>query len=204
LRTRTASIAIIIMAAQALLSVCSVSIYDKYWIVKFALLGGGSAALLLLDADFFDDEGFVWLGRIGGFIFIILQASILLDFAYYWNQSWMDKSGSVGATQAFVVESSDCYQGCKSIWLCGLMAASLVYIVVFVVAMAVLFHFYGGKGCGDNVSIITVSLVMVLVAIAIQLLGQNGSIIASGVVAVYGNNLECTFRVHLCLYLFMM
>lgn len=176
------------MVVQAVLAICSIRVYDAFWIIKFALLVGATAALVLLDADFFDDDGFVWIARIGGFIFIILQASILLDFAYYWNQSWIDKSGVMGGTKAFVVESSDCYQGCKSLWLCGLMVMSLVYVIIFAVAMGVLYHFYGGKDCNDNVSIITVSLIMVLAAIALQLLGQNGSIIASGVVAIYGNN----------------
>lgn len=182
---RTSTVAILIMILQGLFAICSVRVYDDFWILKFALLFGCTACFVLLEADFFNDDGFIWIARIGGFIFIVLQASILLDFAYYWNQSWMDKSGVMGQTQAFVIESSDCYQGCKSIWLVGLMVMSFVYAAIFAVTMGVLYHFYGGKGCGDNVSIITVSLVLTLVAIAVQLMGQNGSIIASGIVAVY-------------------
>lgn len=162
------------------------NIYDDYWLIKFALLFGSTAAFLLLDADLFSDEGFVWIARICSFAFIILQASILLDFAYYWNQSWLDKSGVFGGAKAFVVESTDCYQGCKSIWLLGLMIMSLIYVAIFVVTMGLLYHFYGGNGCGDNTGIITVSLVSVLVAIGVQLLSEGGSIIASGVVAIYG------------------
>jgi len=182
---RGASIAIAIMLVQGLLSVLSMKLYDDYWFIKFILFVGCTAALLLLDSDAFDDDGFVWVARIGAFIFIILQASILLDFAYYWNQSWIDKSGMFGGAKGFVVESTDCYQGCKSIWLCGLMIMSLIYCIIFVCTMGVLYHFYGGKGCHDNVNIITVSLILVLAAITVQLIGQNGSIIASGIVAVY-------------------
>lgn len=173
-------------------------IYDHFWIVKIILLGGCTAALLLLDADLFYDDGFIWIARICGFAFIILQASIFLDFAYYWNQSWVDKSGVLGGTKGFVVESSDCYHGCKSVWLCGLMVMSLLYVAVFATTMGVLYHFYGGNGCKDNVSIITVSLIMVLVAIGVQLLGESGSIIASGVVAMYGKPTCGVFFVELC------
>lgn len=174
------------MLVQGILSIFSIAIYDKFWIVKYALLVGATAAFVLLDADLFDDEGFTWVARIGGFAFIILQGSILLDFAYYWNHSWVDKSGMFGGVKSFAVKSTDCYEGCKNLWLCGLMIISFVYMIIFIVAMAVLYHFYGGEGCGDNVSIITVSLIMVLAAIVIQLFGQNGSIIASGIVAAYG------------------
>ncbi len=142
--------------------------------------------MLLTDASFFDDAGFTWVARIGGFIFIILQASILLDFAYYWNQSWIDKSGMFGGAKSFVVQSTDCFQMMKNIWLLGLMVMSLIYVIIFVVAMAVLYHYYGGEGCRDNISIITISFVLVIAAIGVQLFGQNGSIIASGIVALYG------------------
>ena len=69
--------------------------------------------------------------------------------------------------------------------LLALVLVSAVYLVVFVVAMAVLYHFFGGHGCGANTTIITISLVGVVLAIVVQLGTAGGSIIASGILAAY-------------------
>jgi hypothetical protein len=182
-RATTAGIAVLVI--QAIASIVSIGAYDNYWIFKGILLIGASAGLLFADAGYFSDESFTWIARICGFAFIIFQQSILLDFAYSWNKSWVDKSGALGGLKSFAIKSTDCYQGCNSIWLCGLMMMSAIYAAVFIVAMSVLYYYYGGRGCGENVTIITVSLVLMLSGIGIQLLGHNGSIIASGIVAVY-------------------
>lgn len=180
--------AILVVVIQALFSICSINAYDSYWIVKLLVIIGASAAMLLTDATFFDDKGYIWVARIAAFIFIIFQQSILLDFAYTWNKSWVDKEGTCGCLKSFLIKSTDCYACFNEIWKLLLLIVSVVYIVAFAATMGVLYHYYGGHGCGDNVTIITVSLVLTLVALGIQLSGQHGSIIASGIVALYGKN----------------
>jgi hypothetical protein len=180
------AVAILVVVIQAIFSACSIDAYDSYWIIKLLVIIGASAAMILTDASFFDDKGFIWVARIAAFIFIIFQQSILLDFAYTWNKSWADREGTCGCLTSFIIKSTDCYVCFSSVWKLLLLVFSAVYIVAFAATMGVLYHYYGGSGCGDNVTIITVSLVTTLVALGIQLSGQHGSIIASGIVALYG------------------
>ncbi len=37
-------------------------------------------------SQFFDMQAYTWIARLGGFVFIIFQQTILLDCAYYWNK----------------------------------------------------------------------------------------------------------------------
>lgn len=185
---RVVTIVIAMLTLQAVLAIVRVAVYDKFWLSKFAVMGVCCWALLMLPVPIFDDKGFAWIARIGAFAFIIFQQIILLDFAYYWNSSWTGKAGTLSHTTAAVTgsDSSDCRAACKSIWLVMLVGVSLVYIAVFLVAMAMMYRYFGGDGCGDNVTVITVSLVGVLAAITLQMFVlQNGSIIASGIVAAY-------------------
>ncbi|XP_046840283.1 probable serine incorporator isoform X2 [Xenia sp. Carnegie-2017] len=63
---------------------------NGFWIVKILLYLG------LITAAFFIPKGkfvqaWMYIGLFGGFIFILIQLILLIDFAYKWNQSWMEK-----------------------------------------------------------------------------------------------------------------
>lgn len=64
---------------------------------------------------------------------------------------------------------------------------SILYLIVFVISMAVLFTFFGGDGCAANNTILTITLVLMVAALIMQMfLTKNGSIVASGILAAYG------------------
>lgn len=183
---RICSTVVVVLSVQGLFSLVYLQIHDSYWIIKILFCVGASAGLLVPAADFFDDSAFKNIARIGGFIFIIFLQTILLDFAYYWKESWLDSSSIAGRVTNATMRGSDLAACMKSFWLAALAIFSLVYIAIFVVAMAVLLSFFGGSDCSDNESVISISLVMMVAALVIQLfLTSNGSIIASGILASY-------------------
>jgi hypothetical protein len=178
---------ILLLTFQGFLSFTLISVYDSFWILKLAYLVGAAVGLLVPAADFFDDEGYTFIARIGGFVFIIFMQTLLLDFAYYWKKSWVDDSTVAGRMTNATMHGSDLMNVCKSMWMCGLLVMSIIYIVIFVVAMSVMLSYFGGPSCGDNKTIIIVSIILVVAALVIQLLlSSNGSIIASGILAAYG------------------
>lgn len=185
---RISSVVIVLLAFQGVVSFTLISVYDSFWILKFVYLVGASIGLLVPAANFFDDEGYTFISRIGGLVFIIFMQTILLDFAYYWKKSWVDDSTVTGRMTNATMHGSDLMNVCKSVWVAALLVMSIIYIVIFVVAMSIMLSYFGGSRCGDNETIIIVSLVLVVAALVIQLfLTSNGSIIASGIVAAYGN-----------------
>ena len=64
-------------------------INDGWWPVKFGFLG------LVLVADFFVPITFftyyAWVALFGAGVFIIIQIILLVDLAYSWSQSWVNK-----------------------------------------------------------------------------------------------------------------
>lgn len=127
----------------------------------FVALTDGTVFFPLL-APQFDDEVYAYIARICGFVFIVLQQLILLDFAYTFNGSCVDKSGMLGATsRAGAV--TDTGRAVKSVWLLGLLVLGIICLAGFVSGMSVLYVYFGGDGCDDNNAIISISLVLIAV-----------------------------------------
>jgi hypothetical protein len=182
---RVASVFVLFFAIQGLISIFVVKFFDNFWIFKFLSVVALCLVLLIPDTDFFNNEGYQYIARIGGFLFIIFLQILLLDFCYYWKKGFIDKSSTSGRLTTEV--AGDCMSALNNVWLCALLVASIVYILIFVAAMSLLFAHFAKEGCDDNKSIITISLVMMLCALVIQVvLSKNGSIVASGILSCYG------------------
>lgn len=186
---RVTSVVILLLAVQAIFSLCYMPVYDSFWLVKLVYVIGASIGLLVPAANFFDDSSFIFVSRIGGLVFIVFMQTILLDFAYYWKKSWVDDTTATGRMTNASMRGSDLVNVMQNVWVCALTLFSVAYIVVFVVAMSIMLSFFGGSGCSDNETIISISMVLVIGALVIQLfLSKNGSIIASGILASYGKS----------------
>lgn len=182
---RVTSVFILFFTLQGLFSILIARCFDNFWWLKNLLVVGLSLVLLIPNTDFFDDEGFQFIARIGGFLFIIFLQILLLDFCYYFKKGCIDKSSASGRATEEV--ASDLMSALRNVWLCALLVFSVVYILIFVAAMTLLFKYFAKEGCDDNKTIITISLVMMLAALVIQVVfSKNGSIIASGILSCYG------------------
>lgn len=60
----------------------------RFWAIKFLLIIGG------VIGSFFIHEGsfgptWMYFGMVGGFLFIIIQLTLIVDFAHSWADAWV-------------------------------------------------------------------------------------------------------------------
>jgi hypothetical protein len=60
------------------------------WFVKTIILVGLLVGAFYIPSGAFE-EVFMYFGIIGGFMFILMQLILLIDFVHSWNESWVEK-----------------------------------------------------------------------------------------------------------------
>lgn len=117
---------------------------NGFWIVKIAMF------IALLVAAFYIPKGnfgTVWLyiGMIGGYIFILLQLILLIDFAYNWSESWVEKYETTGNKR----------------WYWALVIVTSGIYIIAIGAVVCFFLFYTEpSGCKTNKFFISLNLVL--------------------------------------------
>lgn len=71
---------------------CRAGIHNGYWGFKFLLLAGGIAGTFFVENDKMPSIVWMYVGMVGGYLFIVLQLILLVDFAHTWNARWLGKS----------------------------------------------------------------------------------------------------------------
>ncbi len=143
---------------------------NKYWFPKVVFFIGLLFAAFFMTNSVFDGA-YLWIARIGAFIFSILMQVVLIDVAYVYNDTLVKMDDEAGADTI----------GKKS--LLFLLSISLLLIVAALVCLGVLFYFF--HGCTNNDVILSLTLVLCVFAIVLQLSGDEGNLLTSGVVALY-------------------
>ncbi|XP_064165244.1 serine incorporator 5-like isoform X1 [Anguilla rostrata] len=153
---------------------CRAAVHNGFWLFKFlALIGCCAGGFFLPDQDKFLE---VWryVGAAGGFLFLLIQLMLLVDFAHRWNQNWT--SG---------VEYN-------KLWYAALALVTLVLLTVAVGALAFMAYFYTHpKACNLNKIFLglngSLCLFTSLLAISpcIQRLKPTSGLLQSGVISVY-------------------
>ncbi|XP_063725951.1 probable serine incorporator isoform X2 [Symsagittifera roscoffensis] len=125
--------------------------FDRgFWLWKFLLL------ILLIVGVFFipTTKAFYTTmyvgGLIGGFLFILVQIIMLIDFAHSWNESWVGN-----------MEDSD-----NKCWLVMLITSMLFMFTSSLLGVVLLFIYYTNSDCLDNIVLI-VLLVLLCVIISV-------------------------------------
>lgn len=67
---------------MALCACCSPEFNNGFWGLKTLLWAALLVATLFIDNEVFDTGGYVWVARIGAFVFTIMQQIVLIDLAY--------------------------------------------------------------------------------------------------------------------------
>ncbi|XP_032228872.1 probable serine incorporator [Nematostella vectensis] len=120
---------------------------NGFWFVKIALLIGlVVAAFFIPKGDF--GKAWMYVGMIGGYLFIILQLILLIDFAYSWSESWVEKYETTGNKRwywALVVVTS------------GMYLISIASVVCF------FYFFTQPDGCKTNKFYISLNLCLCIV-----------------------------------------
>jgi len=162
---------------MALATRASPAFHDGFWGAKFL----GWIVLLVISAFVpnyvFDADGYLWVARFGGFLFVILQQVLLIDLAYYVNES--------------LVALGDNDSGDVILW-CGvpspLVALLGLAVLAFSLALAgiVLLFYYFGADCSSPDVILGLTVCLVVLCTATQLfVSKDSNLLTSSVVAAY-------------------
>ncbi len=143
---------------------------NKYWIWKIVLFVGLLFATFFMPNSVFDDV-YIWIARIGAFIFSILMQIVLIDAAYTYNDRLVDMADKAGADT----------EGKK--FLLFLLSISLFLLAAALACLLVLFYFF--YGCTANDVILSLTLVLCIMAVILQLSGNEGNLLTSSVVVMY-------------------
>lgn len=150
----------------------------EIWPAKLFLYSVGVVATVFVPSKPLFSDVFMNVGRAGGVLFMILQQIVLLDLSYNLNENLVARSDNA--------ESLEIGSGKK--WLATILILCGVLYVVSIVAIGLLFHFYGG--CSTNEAFLAVTLVASVVATTTQLcVAEDASLLTSAFVTAYATYL---------------
>ncbi|CAF0809106.1 unnamed protein product [Adineta steineri] len=129
------------------------AIQNGFWFWKILIIIG-----ICIGAFFIPSQGFapaiMVIGSICGFIFILLQLILLVDFAHSWNESWVGKGEDGSKIHYF-----------------GLIFFTATFYILSIVAIVLLYVYYASKAtCGLNIFFITINLVLCIIVSVVSVL----------------------------------
>ena len=162
-------------AAMAAGTYASPAFHDSYWGSKFL----GWVVLLVVSVfvpnEVFDDHGYLWVARVGGFVFVVLQQVLLIDLAYYMNDSLVTLADSGEVSEWCGMPSP----------LVALIAAAAALFLVAVVGVGLLFAYFG-TDCTSPDTILGLTVALCVVATACQLfISKDSNLLTSATVSAY-------------------
>jgi hypothetical protein len=122
---------------------------------------------------------FLWIARIGSVLFVLIQQLILVDVAYNWNTSWLNR-----ADQAELAEGPG--KGKK--WLVAILLSCGILYGCSIAGIVIMYIYFGG--CTLNEVYISITLVMSFLCTIVQLTkSETGSLLTSACMTLYATYL---------------
>lgn len=127
------------------------SIQNGFWAIKFLILIG-----IIVGAFFIKNEddkftkGWMITGLIGAFLFILVQLTLLIDFAHAWNENWVDNMEESG---------SKC-------WMAGLLMSTCIMYACTIAGIVCMFIYFtqsSTDSCHLEKFIVSFQLIMCIV-----------------------------------------
>eukprot|EP00824_Muranothrix_gubernata_P012967 TRINITY_DN27232_c0_g1_i1.p1 TRINITY_DN27232_c0_g1~~TRINITY_DN27232_c0_g1_i1.p1 ORF type:complete len:412 (+),score=89.71 TRINITY_DN27232_c0_g1_i1:100-1335(+) len=143
-------------------------IHSGLWWLKVLVLIGFIVAMLWVPNQMF--VNFAQFMRVASLLFILVQALVLIECAYKWNDLWVERGEE------------------KKLWSIGVLVCGFLFIAGSIVMIVFCYIWYTREsGCHLNKFLISSVLVLIILfSIAgITPLTDQGGILPSGVVAVY-------------------
>uniref|UniRef100_A0A3Q3WRH5 Uncharacterized protein n=1 Tax=Mola mola TaxID=94237 RepID=A0A3Q3WRH5_MOLML len=151
------------------------SIQNGFWFFKFLILIG-----ITVGAFFIPDGTFhtVWFyfGVIGSFIFIIIQLTLLIDFAHSWNKMWLENA-----------ENSN-----NKCWFAGLMSFTVLHYALAIAAVVLFYVYYTQPDdCTEHKVFISLNLIFCVIISIISILPKiqevqpHSGLLQASVISLY-------------------
>lgn len=128
---------------------------NGFWFFKYVALIGICVGAFYIPSGAFE-EVFLYFGIVGGFLFIIVQLILLIDFIHAWNERWVEK-----------FENGD-----KEYYYGLLIFTVFFYCVTITIAVLGYVYYASNAGCGLHIFFITFNLILCLISSIISILPQ--------------------------------
>lgn len=168
---------VIFYTVQLIFLRVDISYFDSYWAFKTVIFACLTVGLFYADPRVFDLNGYGWYARIAGFLFLILQQIILLDFAYQWNETFLQYSVDNVVNQKI--------NGMDK-WKCFILIFSILLFITSIISISIMFWKFSGSECSNNEAIISLTLILSFISTMFQLFcTDQGSILTSAIMTLY-------------------
>jgi len=107
-------------------------IQNGFWGIKYLLIIGGMIGAFFIPGGTFG-EVWMYFGMIGGFLFILIQLILIIDFAHSWAEAWMGN-----------YEETD-----NKGWLAALSIVTGTFYAGSITAIVLFYVYYTGEAVGD-------------------------------------------------------
>lgn len=129
------------------------AIQNGFWFFKFlALIGIAVGAFYIPHGTF--DTAWMAIGMIGGFLFLLIQLVLIVDFAHSWNERWLDN-----------YEENQ-----NKGWYAGLMFFTLFFFSGAIALIVVFYIYYASGDCQLHKFFISFNLILCVIVSILSVL----------------------------------
>ncbi|CAK9305155.1 unnamed protein product, partial [Gordionus sp. m RMFG-2023] len=151
------------------------SIQNGFWGVKLLLLIGIMVGAFYIPGNEF---GRIWMvfGMIGGFLFILIQLILIIDFAHGWAENWVTKMEEGTNSKS---------------WYIALLLSTLGNYLLSLACVVLFFIYYGNNGCQLHQFFISFNLILCIIFSVISILPKiqevqpRSGLLQSSVITLY-------------------
>lgn len=152
-------------------------VQNGFWGIKFLIVVGIAIGAFFMPSDF--AQPWMVIGMIGGFLFILIQLVLIIDFGHSLNESWVAKyeeTENKGYYVLLIGTTFLCY---------GLSIAAVVLYYVYYIGTGTV------EACSDHKAFISVNLILCVIFTFISVLPKiqdanpNSGLLQSAIITLY-------------------
>ncbi|XP_049852993.1 probable serine incorporator isoform X1 [Schistocerca gregaria] len=150
-------------------------IQNGFWGIKYLLVIAGIVGAFFIPEGSFG-KTWMYFGMIGGFLFIIIQLILIVDFAHSWAENWVGK-----------YEESESKK-----WYCALLTVTFLNYALAITGFTLLFVYYTKPDeCALNKFFLSFNLILCFIVSVVSILGPvqdaqpRSGLLQSSVVTLY-------------------
>ncbi|KAF5287564.1 hypothetical protein FQA39_LY15893 [Lamprigera yunnana] len=150
-------------------------IQNGFWGLKYLIIIGGVIGAFFIPENSFGPT-WMYFGMIGGFLFILIQLTLIVDFAHSWAEAWV---GNYEETES---------RG----WYAALLGATFLSYALAITGIVLLYVFFTkSDDCSLNKFFISINLILCFIVSVVSILPNvqeklpRSGLLQSSVVSLY-------------------
>jgi len=161
------------------LSLISERFHRGFWSIKVLLVVGGIIGSFFMTDAQFNDNSYAWVARIGSWGFLVLQILVLIDFAYTWNDAWVDRA---------FADPTNVNEMTSNGWLTAVLVSAALLYMAAAAGIVLLYVYYASCTMGQAFTTICLISILVMTVISLfrdKIVGEAGAILPVALVSIY-------------------